>query len=99
MKKENEVKEIINKMDIKDKLRIGVCMSESAYTKLKYNKAHIHGRFDKELKKLDKNYLTSYVNMRKYPQVLFVMAKIKEMNNTEQNKVAMYLVNNINLEK
>ncbi len=93
MEKVNKVIEIINKMDIKNKLRVGVCMSESAYTKLKYNKAHIHSRFDKELKKIDKDYLTSYINMRKYPQVIFVMAKIMEMNNTEQNMVAMYLYN------
>ena len=99
MEKVNEVIEIINKMDMKNKLRVGVCMSESAYTKLKYNKVHIYSRFDKELKKIDKDYLTSYVNMRKYPQVLFVMAMIMEMNNAEQNKVAMYLINNIDLEK
>ena len=99
MEKVNEVIEIINRMDIKDKLRVGVCMSESAYTKLKYNKSHIHSIFDKELKKIDIDYLTSYINMRKYPQVIFVMAKIMEMNNTEQNKLAMYLINNINLEK
>lgn len=37
--------------------------------------------------------------MRKYPQVLFVMAKIMEMNNAEPNKIAMYLVNSLNLEK
>ena len=97
MKKVNEVIEIINKMDIKDKLRVGVCMSESAYIKLKYNKSHIHSKFDNELKKIDKDYLTSYINMRKYPQVLFVMAKIMEMNNAEQNKIAMYLYNNIKI--
>ncbi|MEE0866480.1 MAG: hypothetical protein U0L98_06785 [Clostridia bacterium] len=99
MEKVNEVIEIINKMDIKDKLRVGVCMSESSYTNLKYNKSHIHSEFDKRLKEIVNGYLTSYVNMRKYPQVLFVMAKIMEMNNVEQNKIAMYLVNNINLEK
>ena len=99
MKKVNELIEIINKMDIKDILRIGVCMSESAYTKLKYNKANIHSIFDKKLKEIDNEYLVSYINMRNYTQVLFVMARIMEMNNAEQNKIAMYLVNNINLEK
>ena len=93
MEKVNEVIEIIDRMDIKDKLIVGVCMSESSYTNLKYNKSHIHSKFDKELKKIDKNYLTSYINMRKYPQVLFVMAKIIEMDKKEQNKVAMYLYN------
>ena len=93
MEKVNEVIEIINRMDIKDKLRIGICMSESSYTNLKYNKSHIHSVFDKRLKQIDNEYLTSYVNMRKYPQVLFVMAKIMEMSKEEQNKVAVYLVN------
>ena len=93
MEKVNEVIEIINKMDIKDKLRVGICISSSSYTNLKYNKSHIHSEFDKKLKEIDNEYLTSYVNMRKYPQVLFVMAKIIEMDNAEQNKVAMYLFN------
>lgn len=99
MEKVNELIEIINRMDIKDKLRLGVCLSSSSYTNLKYNKSHIHSEFDKKLKEIDNEYLTSYVNMRKYPQVLFVMAKIMEMNNAEQNKIAMYLVNCLNLEK
>ena len=96
MKKVNEVIEIINGMDIKDKLRVGICLSSSSYTNLKYNKSHIHSEFDKRLKEIDNEYLTIYVNMRKYPQVLFVMAKIMEMNNAEQNKVVMYLYNSIN---
>ena len=70
-------------------------MSSSAYTNLKYNKAHIHSIFDKKLKKIDNEFLVSYVNMRKYPTILFVMAKIMEMNNQEQNQIAMYLYNNI----
>ena len=94
--KVKEIVDIINNMDLKNKLRFGVFMSESAYTKLKYNKSHIHSIFDKKLKQIDNEYLTSYVNIRKYLQVLFVMAKIMEMNNGEQNKVAMYLLNNIN---
>ena len=87
--------DIIKDMDVKNKLRLGVCMSSSAYTNLKYNKAHIHSIFDKRLKEIDNEYLTSYVNMRKYPTLLFVMAKIMEMNNAEQNQVAMYVVNSI----
>ena len=86
---------IIKDMDLKNKLRLGVCMSSSAYTNLKYNKAHINSIFDKRLKEIDNEYLTCYVNMRKYPIILFVMAKIMEMTSTEQNQVAMYLYNNI----
>ena len=93
--KVKDVIDIIKNMDLKNKLRLGVCMSSSAYTNLKYNKAHIHSIFDKKLKEIDNEYSVSYVNMRKYPTILFVMAKIMEMNKTEQNQVAMYLYNNI----
>jgi len=86
---------IIKDMDLKNKLRLGLCISSSAYTNLKYNKAHIHSIFDKRLKEIDNEYLTSYINMRNYPTILFVMAKIIEMNSTEQNQIAMYLINGI----
>ena len=93
--KVKDVIKIIKNMDIKNKLRLGVCMSSSAYTNLKYNNAHIHSIFDKRLKEIDNKYLVIYINMRKYTQVLFVMARIMEMNNAEQNKVAMYLFNRV----
>ena len=70
-------------------------MSSSAYTNLRYNKAHIYSVFDKRLKEINNEYLTSYVNIRKYPTILFAMAKIMEMNNQEQSQIAMYLYNNI----
>ena len=95
--KVKDVIDIIKNMDLKNKLRLGVCMSSSAYTNLKYNKAHIHSIFDKRLKEIDNEYLVSYVNMRKYPTILFAMAKIMEMNYSEQNQVAMYLYNNIEI--
>ena len=65
--KVKNVIDIIKNIDLKNKLRLCVCMSSSAYTNLKYNKAHIHSIFDKKLKEIDNEYLTSYVNMRKYP--------------------------------
>lgn len=86
---------MIKDMNLKNKLRLGLCISSSSYTNLKYNKAHIHSIFDKKLKEIDKEYLTSYVNMRKYPAILFVMAKIMEMNKNEQNQALMYLYNSI----
>ena len=93
--KVKNVIDIINSMDLKNKLRLGVCMSSSAYTNLKYNKAHIHSIFDKRLKEIDNEYLASYVNMRKYPIILFAMAKIVEMTANEQNRIILYLYNNI----
>ena len=95
--KVKDVIDIIKDMDIKDKLRLGLCISSSAYINLKYNKAHIHSIFDMRLKEIDNEYLTSYVNMRKYSIILFTMAKIIEMNYTEQNQIAMYLYNNIEI--
>lgn len=93
--KVKNVIDIINNMDLKNKLRLGVCMSLSAYTNLKYNKAHIHSIFDERLREIDNEYLISYINMRKYPTILYVMAKMMEMNNQEQNQIAMYLYNSI----
>ena len=93
--KVKDVIDIIKDMDVKNKLRLGLCMSSSAYTNLIYNKAHIHSIFDKRLKEIDNEYLASYINMRKYPAILFVMSKIMEMNNQEQSQVAMYLYNSI----
>ena len=86
---------IIKDMDLKNKLKLGICMSSSTYTSLKYNKAHIFSVFDKKLKQIDNEYLVSYVNIRKYPILLYVMAKIMEMNNNQQNQIALYLLNSI----
>ena len=94
--KVKDVIDIIKNMDLKNKLRLGVCMSSSAYTNLRYNKAHIHSVFDKRLKEFDNEYLASYINMRKYPTIIFAMSKIMEMNNNQQNQVAMYLFNSLN---
>ena len=94
--KVKNVIDIITNIDLINKLRLGVCISSSAYTNLKYNKAHIHSIFDKRLKEIDNEYLISYVNMRKYPIILVVMTKIMEMNNKEQNQVVLYLFNSIN---
>ena len=84
---------IIKNMDLKNELKLGVC--SSTYTNLNYNKAHIYSIFDKRLKEIDNEYLASYVNMKKYPTILFVMVKIIEMDNNQQNKVALYIFNSI----
>lgn len=51
------------------------------------------------LKGLDEEYRTTIVNFAKYKVVMFAMAKLMEMETNEQNKVAMYLINCLNLEK
>ena len=47
------------------------------------------------LKDIDEEYRTTLINFGKYKLVMFAMAKLMEMETTEQNKIAMYLYNNI----
>ena len=45
------------------------------------------------LKDVDEEYRTTLINFAKYKLVMFAMAKLMEMETTEQNKVALYLFN------
>ena len=87
--------DMINNMDIKDKLRLAIRMSDSNYTNLKYDKPEMYEKFDNQLKELDKEYRTTIINFNKYTAITFVMAKIMEMSKEEQNQVALYLFNYI----
>ena len=87
--------DMINNMDIKDKLRLAICMSQSKWSGLIYNTKENYKKFDKKLKDIDEEYRTTLINFAKYKLVMFAMAKIMEMETTEQNKVALYLFNSI----
>lgn len=87
---------MINDMDIKDKLRLSICMSNSSFTNIKYNKTEVYKYFDNLLKEIDIEYRTTLVNFSKYPLIMFAMAKIMEMTKEEQSQTALYLFNNIN---
>ena len=50
---------------------------------------------DTDIKEVDEEYRTTLINFAKYKLVMFAMAKLMEMESTEQNKVALYLFNNI----
>ena len=89
----NNVISIIDRMDIKDKLRLAIRMSESNYTNLKYNKSEMYKRFNDKLREIDEDYKTIIINFNKYPVVSFALAKIMEIDKTEQNRVMMYLIN------
>ena len=91
--------DMINNMDIKDKLRLAIRMSDSNYTNLKYDKPEMYEIFDNQLKELDEKYKMAIINFNKYPTVTFAMAKIMEMSKEEQNQVTLYLFNNLNLPK
>lgn len=95
---ENKVENVINiikDMDIKDKLRLGICLSTSYWANILYNKTEMYEKFDTMLKEVDEEYRTTLINFAKYKLVMFTMAKIMEMEQTQRNKVALYLFNNI----
>ena len=95
MEKVNEVIEIINKMDIKDKLRLAICISQSKWSGFIYNTKENYEKFDRMLKDIDEEYRTTLINFGKYQLVMFAMARFMEIESAEQNKVALYLFNNI----
>ena len=90
--------DMINKMDIKDKLRLAICMSQDKWSGLIYNTEENYNKFDNMLKMIDEGYRTTNINMAKYFTVMFAEAKLMESPVEQQNQVALYLFNNINLE-
>ena len=88
---------MINDMDIKDKLRLAICMSQSKWSGLIYNTKENYEKFDAMLKEVDEEYITTLINFAKYELVMFAMAKLVEMETTEQNKVALYLFNHLKI--
>ena len=87
--------DIINDMGIKDKLRLAICMSQSKWLGLIYNTKEYYEKFDSMLKDIDGEYRTTLINFGKYKLVMFAMAKLMEMDTTEQNRLALYLFNDI----
>ena len=95
---EDKVKNVINiikDMNIKDKLRLGICLTTSDWTNILYNKTEMYERFDIMLKEIDEEYRTTLINFAKYKLVMFTMAKVMEMDQNERNKIVLYLFNNI----
>ena len=97
---EDKVKNVINiikDMNIKDKLRLAICMTQSKLSGIIYNTKENYEKFDAMLKEVDEEYRTTLINFgqSKYFNINFAMAKLMEMETTEQNKVAFYLFNNI----
>ena len=94
--KEARVKNVINiikDMNIKDKLRLGICLSTSDWSNILYNKTEMYEKFDAMLKEVDEQYRTTLINFSKYKLVMFAMAKLMEIEQVERNKIALYLFN------
>ena len=86
---------IINSMSLKDKLRLGICLSTSNWSNILYDKTEMYEKFDTMLKEVDEEYRTTIINFAKYKLVMFAIAKIMEIESAKQNKVALYLFNNV----
>ena len=86
---------IIKDMNIKDKLRLGICLTTSDWADILYNKSEMYEKFDTMLKEIDEEYRTTLINFAKYKLVMFTMAKIMYMKKVEKNQVALYLFNNL----
>ena len=89
--KEKYLIDMINDMDLTNKLRLAICMSDSSCTNLKYDKPEMYKYFDSMLKEIDEEYRTTLINFAKYHLIMFEMAKIIEMEKEEQNQVTLYI--------
>ena len=88
--------DLINDMDLTNKLRLAICMSDSSCTNLKYDKPKMYKYFDSMLKEIDEEYRTTLINFAKYHLIMFAMAKILKITKEEQNQLALYLFNVLN---
>ena len=66
-------------------------MSQSKWSGLIYNTKEYYEKSDSMLKDIDEEYRTTLIDFSKYKLIMFVMAKLMEMETTEQNQVTMYL--------
>ena len=99
MEKVEYVVNMIKDMDIKDKLRLAINMSQSSFLPIQYDKKERYKYFDKKLREIDEEYRTTLINFAqtKYFNINFTIAKLIEMTKEEQNQVALFLFNEIKL--
>lgn len=57
---------MINYMDIKDKLRLAICISQSKWSGFIYNTKANYEKLDAMLKEVDEEYRTTLINFAKY---------------------------------
>lgn len=48
-------------MNIKDKLRLGICLTKSDWTNILYNKTEMYEKFDSMLKEVERNKIVLYL--------------------------------------
>ena len=88
----NEIMDYIKSMNEKDRLKLAVRLSETNYSNLNYDKKEMFKKFDTRLKEIDEEYIQN-LNIPKY--ILMIVARITELSKEQQNKIGIYLFNNI----
>ena len=86
---------MIDDMDIKDKLRLAIRITETEFIHLIYDKEKENKNYDSMLREIDEKYRKSYSTFREYFNVGFTVAKIMETPKEGQNRIALYLFNSI----
>lgn len=93
-KKLEDVINDIKRMNMKDKLKLGICMCDSNYMSELYDRQELLEFFDSTLREVDEEYRTTIINFSRCFNVMFEMSKIMLMTKEEQNRVMLYLYNN-----
>lgn len=88
----NEIIDYIKSMNEKDRLKLAIRLSETAYSKIYYNKKELFEKFDTKLKEIDEEYRQN-LNIPKY--ILMIVAKITELSKEEQNQIGLCVFNSI----
>ena len=89
--------DIIKRMSINEKLRLALNMTISNYLSLEYDTTELCYHYDCILREIDEDYRKCY-EFHKFFTVNFTMAKLIEMKKEEQNQVALFLFNEIEVE-
>lgn len=86
----NEIIDYIKRMNEKERLKLAIRLSETAYSNIDYNKKELFEKFDTRLKAIDEEY-SNTLNIQKY--ILMIVARITELRKEEQNQIGLYLFN------
>lgn len=86
----NEIIDYIKSMNEKDRLKLAIRLSETAYSNIDYDKKEMFEKFDTSLKEIDEEF-RKYQSIPKY--ILMVVSRITELSKEEQNQIGLCLFN------
>lgn len=86
----NEIIDYIKSMNEKNRLKLAIRLSETAYSNIDYDKKEMFEKFDTSLKEIDEEF-RKYQSIPKY--ILMVVSRITELSKEEQNQIGLCLFN------